>query len=395
MRQDFQLLAVREKFMLRCRLSGILFFLCYFYLLPAPAAEPGFADAPPATGPVIKVGERYLVPYTVTLADDVSFTMIPVPGGKFRLGSPANEPAREVNEGPPLEVEVPPFWIGQAEVTWGEYKLYMASLDQVKNPDGVTAAPLTAENAADAVTIPSKLYEPTYTFEHGDNPRLPAVTMSQFGARQYTKWLSRRTGQIFRLPNEIEWEYACRAGSDTPYSHGNDPEQLGEYAWTAENSDEVPHLVMTKKPNAWGLYDMHGNVLEWTLDAYTPAGYDAAVQAPAGLAATNWPKQLFPRVLRGGSFEFSADRARSAARTPSDDKTWYDTDPNRPKSPWWLTDDPARGVGMRIIRPVAPPTAEERVKMWEIDNPQTERGVTERLKQGRGTKGVVLPQAVK
>ena len=78
-------------------------------------------------------------------------------------------------------------------------------------------------------------------------------------------------------------------------------------------------------------------------------------------------------------------------RIASNDKDWYDTDPNRPKSPWWLTDDPARGVGMRVVRPFVPPSKEELKKCWEIDNELTEIGVTERLKQGRGSQGVVLP----
>lgn len=352
---------------------------------------PGISTKPEPGVRAVKAGNVYLVPYTVKLASDVSFEMIPVPGGKFKLGSPDGEKDRQADEGPQVEAHLAPFWIGKCEVSWAEYKLYMATVDQFLSPDGKTTQALTAENAADAVTAPSKLYEPTYTFEHGEKPFLPAVTMSQFGARQYTKWLSGKMGTIFRLPNEAEWEYACRAGTTTAYSFGDDPAQLDDFAWTAVNSDEKPHPVGTKKPNAWGLHDMHGNVMEWTLDAFTPDGYKEPPNSGVGLALTNWPTKLYPRVLRGGSFEFDPERARSAARIPSNDKDWFDTDPNRPKSPWWLTDDPARGVGMRVVRPYVQPSKEELKKCWEIDNELTELGVTERLKQGRGSKGVVLP----
>jgi sulfatase modifying factor 1 len=356
------------------------------------AETPGIIKEAPAGVRSVKTAEGYMVPYTVKLSNTVSFEMIPIPGGKFKLGSPDAEQGRNPDEGPQVEVEIAPFWLGKCEVTWAEYKLWMDYERTFKNPDGKTVVAINDKNKVDAVTAPSALYEPTYTFEHGEDPKLPAATMSQFGARQYTKWLTKKSGQLFRLPNEAEWEYACRAGTTTAYSFGNDPKQLGDYAWTAANSEEKPHFVGLKKPNPWGLHDMHGNVLEWTLDAYTKDGYkhlDGA-KPGVGLALTNWPKELFPRVLRGGSFEFDPPLARSAARLASDDEKWYDTDPNRPKSPWWLTDDPARGVGMRVLRPVTMPDAAELPKLWEIDNEQTEAGVIERLGQGRGSQGVIL-----
>src|SRR5690606_33815435 len=105
---------------------------------------------------------------------------------------------------------------------------------------------VTGENEIDAVTAPSKIYEPSFTFSGGEDPRQPAVSMSQFAAKQYTKWLSLLTGQFFRLPSESEWEYACRAGSTTAFSFGDDPEQLGEYAWYYDNADDSTHPVGTK-----------------------------------------------------------------------------------------------------------------------------------------------------
>jgi formylglycine-generating enzyme required for sulfatase activity len=359
-----------------------------------PVSSIGIVEKAPEGVRSVKTERGFMVPYTVKLTDKVSFEMIPIPGGKFKLGSPNSEKGRAADEGPQVEVTIKPFWMAKYETSWEVYKVYMADIELFMKPDNIRAVPLAADNAADAVTAPSRLYEPTYTFEYGEDPKLPAVTMSQFAARQYTKWLSNRTTEnaIYRLPNEAEWEYACRAGTTTAYSTGDDSEQLADYAWTSENAEEKPHHIGTKKPNPWGLHDMHGNVMEWTLDGYTVDAYKkigVVKELPLkSLELTQWPTSMFPRIVRGGSFEFSADKARSAAKLASH-KDWYDTDPNRPKSPWWLTDDPARGVGMRVIRPLNPPTKEGLEKCWEPDDELTKNAIEVRLRQGKGSRAVL------
>src|SRR6185295_4387517 len=101
----------------------------------------------------------------------------------------------------------------------------------------------------------------------------PAISMTQHAANKYCEWLSAKTGKNYRLPTEAEWEWACRAGTTTAYSFGDDASKLGEYAWFTPNSEEKPQPVGKKKPNPWGIHDMHGNVTEWCIDAYRKDAY--------------------------------------------------------------------------------------------------------------------------
>ena len=205
----------------------------------------------------------------------------------------------------------------------------------------------------DAVTSPTPLYDSTFTYGVGDQPNQPAVTITPFSARQYTKWLSGILGNNYRLPTEAEWEYAARAGTTTAYSFGDDAGELEDYAWFDANGDSQTHPVGTKKPNPWGLYDMHGNVAEWTLDQYFPDAYAKLGSGPVDAkAAVHWPTKIYPRVIRGGSWLEPAAMSRSAARHKSEDQEWKLSDPNIPLSPWWYTEEPATAVGMRIVRPL-------------------------------------------
>jgi formylglycine-generating enzyme required for sulfatase activity len=282
--------------------------------------------------------------------------MVPIPGGKFTMGSPAGEPDHKADEAPQHEVEISPFWMGKCEVTWNEYEVWMFALDiqrrQVFHVDATDQ-----EKKADAVTRPTKPYT-DMTFGMGKDG-FPAVCITQLAAKTYCKWLSAKTGRYYRLPTEAEWEYACRAGTTTAYSFGDDPAQLGEYAWHAENSDDKTHKVGTKKPNPWGLYDMHGNVAEWTLDQYH--GYQEfegkTVKNPLVI-----PKSLYPQAVRGGSWTDGPEPLRRAARLGSN-KVWKQQDPYDPPSPWYFTD--AQFLGFRLVRPLVEPSPKEKAKIWE------------------------------
>jgi formylglycine-generating enzyme required for sulfatase activity len=361
---------------------------------------PGLSAAKPFSGPSVQTDRGFMVPYSFKIpGTDVEVEMVPIPGGTFTMGSPEREEGRTPAEGPQFTVTVEPFWMGKTEVTWGQYKEFMKLYEVMKEFASQQMRQVNDENKLDAVTIPTPLYEPTFTYEFGEDPQLPAVTMTQFAAKQYTKWLSGVTGQQFRIPSEAEWEYAARAGAETAYSFGDDPAQLEEYAWYGENSDYQPHHVAKKKPNPWGLYDMHGNVWEWVLDEYAEDGYKQfAGKTLKAADAVNWPTKAYPRTVKGGSWDDDADKLRAAAKMGSDDKEWKSEDPNLPLSPWWLTTDPARGVGFRIIRPLKELPKAEMAKYWEADVEDIKLDVENRLLEGRGVLGVAdptLPSAVK
>ena len=317
---------------------------------PPPLDVPGAAaDAPEAMQ-----AYRERIPGT-----DAGFDLVPLAGGTFAMGSPEGEAGRGPEEGPVHEVRVSPFWIGRTEVTWDEYQPFMYKLDrELRAADASRAAPQDAW--ADAVSRPTPPYVPM-DFGMGIKG-CPAVGMTQFAAKQYTRWLSMKTGRFYRLPTEAEWEYACRAGSASAYSFGGDAAALGDYAWSYENADDKYHPVGAKKPNAFGLYDMHGNVAEWVLDRFDRDFYGTeAAGAPDPLA---WPAELYPRVVRGGSWDDDAERLRSAARAGSK-KAWMVQDPQLPRSIWYHTD--ASFVGLRVVRPLREPPFEEWGRFFDAD----------------------------
>ena len=210
-----------------------------------------------------------------------------IPPGTFRMGSPENEVGRAdnpSNEGPQSAVRISRgFWMGKYEVTQKDYMAVMGS-----NPSRFK----------------------------GDANR-PVETVSWVNATNYCAKLTLREraaglipeGTQYRLPTEAEWEYSCRAWTSTRFSFGDDPDylQLGDYAWTAENSKGTTHPVGQKLPNPWGLYDIHGNVFEWCQDRYSEFSGDSAID-PQGPATGS------TRVIRDGSWYFEVRFSRSAQR---------------------------------------------------------------------------------
>lgn len=286
--------------------------------------------------------ERYIQKIEGT---NLEFSMEAIPGGTFRMGSDISD---KEDEKPAHQVELDAFWMGTYEVTWDLYEPFVyKDLEQTIAVDGQVAAEV------DAVTRPTKPYL-DMTFGMGKEGH-PALAMTHYNAIQFCKWLYTRTGVFYRLPTEAEWEYACRAGSTSEYFFDDDASQLDTYAWFAANSNEKTAPVGQKKPNAWGLYDMAGNVAEWTFDQYIAAHYKQfegkTVKNPVAV-----PTELYPHSVRGGSFDSQADELRSAARMASD-PIWKQLDPQIPRSNWWFPEAPF--VGLRLVRPVNPPSQEE------------------------------------
>ncbi len=298
----------------------------------------------------------------------VKYEMLPIPGGDFLMGSPDSETDRKDDEGPQHKVNIKPFWMGKFEVTWDMYQPFMIT-STPRNKDG---SPRQIEPDADAVDIVSSPTAP-YT-EMSFNMGLegfPAISMTQHAANKFCQWLSAQTGHYYRLPTEAEWEYACRAGTTGPFSCPED--QLADFAVFEADFDN-PTLsgyakVGTKKPNPWGLHDMHGNVWEWVLDQYVAGSYagrsvDVALDSP--LVS---PTELYPRVVRGGSWYDGPADARSARRFPSEEN-WKQQDPQLPKSIWYHTD--ALWLGFRLVRPLETPDTETMHQLWNLGRPEDE-----------------------
>lgn len=214
--------------------------------------------------------------------------MVPLPGGRFLMGSTPRQ-SGVPNQQPQRPVTVPAFAVGLYEVTWREY-------------DACVAAGACAAQDDDG-------------FGRGSRP---AINMSWPEAKAYVAWLSERTGRRYRLLSEAEWEYAARAGTTTLYSFGSSDSQLGDYAWHSGNSGQSDlaryygtHPVGARKPNGFGLYDMHGNVSEWVEDCWAESYNEGQ---PSDGSAYQGPDGFCFRVTRGGSWADLGDRLESAFR---------------------------------------------------------------------------------
>ncbi len=281
--------------------------------------------------------------YKVTIPNTtVSYDMVPVPAGEFLMGSKGRK-----EEQPQHKVRLDAFWMQAREVTWDQFLLFMFAeqANEAGHPD-----PLV-----DALSRPTSPHV-DMSFGRG-TAGFPAISMTQHAANKFAQWLSAKTGEFYRLPTEAEWEYACKAGS----TDGDPDGDLEDYAWFAENSktDNFPdgtyHPGGQKKPNAWGLYDMLGNVMEWTLDQLKPYSAEPAVN-PWVRATTP-----YPHAVRGGSWGNDDSGVTCTVRVGSD-ADWKRQDPQLPKSVWYMTD--AQWLGFRLVRPATLPSVEDMYRAW-------------------------------
>jgi len=283
---------------------------------------------------------------------ETTFEMVGVPAGSFMMGSEKSEPNRLDDEGPLHQVSLNAFYIGKYEVTWDLFELFYK-----KNRELFVTLDGEKRIQVDAISGPSPPYEdPSYGM---GNDGYPAISMSTYSTLVFCKWLSAITGRFYRLPTEAEWEYAARAGSESAYAFGDSPENLEKYAVYSENSSDAYDKVGTKLPNSWGIFDMHGNVAEWTMDEYKPEAYAEHDENNPWVI----PQVIHPRVFRGGSWLDAADKLRSAARGSSS-MDLQRRDPQIPKSFWWFSDNDF--IGFRLVSPKNQPSMEEQEKFWQL-----------------------------
>ena len=265
-----------------------------------------------------------------------SFALAAVPGGTFIMGNNQGED----DEKPEHPVEVSAFWMSTHEVTWDLFELFVyKDLELTQSSDAGALA------RVDAVSRPSKPYL-DMTFGMGKQG-YPALAMTQYNAIQFCKWLYARTGVFYRLPTEAEWEFAAKEGQVEG--------QLDDLAWNIGNSENTTQKVGTRIPNKFGIYDLLGNVAEWTYDQYSPDFY-ASLAGATAKNPVNVPEALYPHVVRGGSYLSDLRYLSPTARDYSD-PSWKQIDPQVPKSNWWLPDAPF--IGIRLVRPLQAPSPEE------------------------------------
>ncbi|WP_158551396.1 SUMF1/EgtB/PvdO family nonheme iron enzyme [Rhodohalobacter sp. SW132] len=301
-----------------------------------------------------------------------SIELVPVPGGTFLMG------AGEQEDG--YSVQVDPFWMSKYEITWNQYNLFAnESIENIRrelyqvfygvdiDADAISSPTLTddvlevlreADIPADVISTPSPAYGDLTLGMGADG--YPAINMTHYAAVMFTKWLTVKTGEFYRLPTEAEWEYACRAGDNEAYQP---PENLDNYAIHRGNSNRSYGKVDSKEPNAFGIYNMLGNVAEWTTDQYHDDYFDRLEGDPA-INPLFIPDELYPRAARGGSWTDGAEAASCLNRRASNPR-WKMNDPQLPKSLWWHTNAPF--IGFRVVKPKDQPESVEEMERYWID----------------------------
>jgi sulfatase modifying factor 1 len=291
-----------------------------------------------------EIPKTYTETITSKRGESISFEMVSIPGGTFVMGSPKDEPGGKDDERPQHKVHVAPFYLCAKETTLGLFQIYYD--ETVGATRTYTSGGQNGDNI-DAITGPTPVYG---DLTMGYGKMHPAMGMTWHNATTFCEWLSRKTGRQYRLPTEAEWEYACRAGTTKVFCCENDPDRLADFAWYKANSDGETHEVGKKKPNAWGLYDMSGNVREWVRDFYSPKAYeDCANKSPT--INPQGPTSGKVHVARGGDYNSSIEELRCAARA-FEEKWWRSGDPQIPKSKWWFPQ--MDFIGFRIARSIEP-----------------------------------------
>lgn len=288
----------------------------------------------------------------------VSFNMIAIQGGTFKMGSDKKEDFHKEDEWPVRNVTVSPFFMAEIEVTWDQFwAFYRNTMSEGRTlPETVYAN--NSRPDVDAISGPTPPFGfPDQGWGYGSRP---AITMTHYAAVTFCQWLSLKTGKKYRLPTEAEWEYAARGGTEMPYFFEGNPkdfsdegfmrkffsaktEIISDYVIYSKNSSNRTQEPDKVKPNPFGLKNMLGNVMEYCADKYSEKAYsqtDLNVTNPIVTEGEEW-------VVRGGQYRSDASDLRCAARFRTFHDDWLKTDPQQPKSIWWYSD--MRGIGFRVV----------------------------------------------
>ena len=285
----------------------------------------------------------------------VSFDMIAMQGGSFLMGSPAEEKMRDSDEGPQVNVELSPFYIGKLEVSWDEYLTFFSETSS----EGRMSEEELSKKQLDGITGPTPPWgAPDQGWGKG---KMPAMSMSHYAATVYCEWLSKRTGKKYRLPTEAEWEYASRAGTQGAYFFngtasdysdkglmkkifGVDTTTINTYVIYEQNSQGKTAGPGSVLPNPFGLKNTLGNVAEFCSDYYQENAFSIYTD---GIKDPKGPEEGEEYVVKGGSYKSDGSGVRCASREPTQTKAWLNTDPQMPKSKWWYSDQ--NYVGFRVV----------------------------------------------
>ena len=296
--------------------------------------------------------------YTETIPNTtISFNMKAIPGGTFKIGSSENEQMRNSDEGPQKEVKISPFFMAEVEVTWNEYlAFYSATAAEGRSTD---TEGIRKTGDVDAISGPTPPYgQPDQNWGLGTRP---AITMSYRSAETYVKWLSKVTGKNYRLPTEAEWEYAARGGKETPFFFEGQPKDfspkgfigkmfsksnmtINNYVIYSRNSYSKSAEPEKVQANPFGLKNMLGNVAEYCQDWYDKDTYSKITE---GTLDPQGPESGEEHVIRGGHFKSDIGEVRCASRDFTKTEEWLKTDPQMPKSIWWLSD--CNYISFRVV----------------------------------------------
>lgn len=289
----------------------------------------------------------------------LSFKMVAIPSGTYKMGSPDDEPFRKEDEGPIRQVTVSKFFMAEVQTTWDLYwSFYAHTMSEGRTPPESVFANNSNNPAVDAISGPTAPFGfPDQGWGGGTRP---AITMTPYAAETFCQWLSLKTGKKYRLPTEAEWEYAARGGTETAYFFEGNPKDFSDFGFWRKffspSTDVISSYVIynknsqnrTQEPakvqaNPFGLKNMLGNVLEFCADKYDAEAYSKTsntVTDPLVTSGEEW-------VVRGGNYTSDASELRSATRFHTKTADWMRTDPQQPKSIWWYSD--IKGIGFRVV----------------------------------------------